>query len=77
VLHGAQRVARGAIAASAVAGQAQLALVNGSVGIIAVRAGRPQVVLNMTVNAARRITRIEIVADPARLRRLRLAVLPD
>jgi RNA polymerase sigma factor (sigma-70 family) len=77
VLHGAQQVARGALAASAVAGQAQLVLVNGSVGIIAVRAGRPQVVLSMTVNAARQITRIEIVADPARLRRLRLALLPD
>jgi RNA polymerase sigma factor (sigma-70 family) len=77
VLHGAQQVARGAVAASTVAGEAQLVLVNGSVGIIAVRAGRPQVVLSMTVNAARRITRIEIIADPARLRRLRLALLPN
>ncbi len=77
VLHGAQRVARGAVAASAVAGQAQLVLVNGSVGVIAVGAGLPRVVLSMTVNAARQITRIEIVADPARLRRLRLALLPD
>ncbi len=76
-LHGAQQVARGAVAASAVAGKAQLVMVNGSVGIIAVRAGRPLVVLNMTVNAARRISRIEIVADPTRLRRLRLALLPD
>ncbi len=40
VLHGAQRVARGAVAASAVAGQAQLVLVNGSVGVIAVGACR-------------------------------------
>jgi RNA polymerase sigma-70 factor (ECF subfamily) len=77
VLHGAQQVARGAVAASALAGQAQLVLVNGSVGIIAVRAGRPQVVLSMTINAARQITRIEIIADPDRLRRLRLALLPD
>ncbi len=77
VLHGAQQVARGAVAASALAGQAQLVLVNGFVGIIAVRAGRPQVVLSMTINAARQITRIEIVADPVRLRRLRLALLPD
>ncbi|MGH3190412.1 MAG: sigma-70 family RNA polymerase sigma factor [Streptosporangiaceae bacterium] len=77
VLHGAQQVARGAVAASALAGKAQLVLVEGSVGIIAVRAGRPQVVLRMTVNAARRVTRIEITADPARLRRLRLALLPD
>ena len=77
VLHGAQQVAGGAVAASALAGKAQLVLVNGSVGVIAVRAGRPRVVLHMTVNAARQITRIEIVADPARLRRLRLALLPD
>ena len=77
VLHGAQQVARGALAASAVAGKAQLVLVNGSVGVIAMRDDLPRVVLNMTVNAARQITRIEVVADPARLRRLRLALLPD
>jgi len=35
------------------------------------------VVLALTVSAARRITAIEVIADPDRLRRLRLAVLPD
>ena len=77
MLHGAEQVARGVVAASALAGKAQLVLVNGAVGVIAERADLPQVVLTMTVNAARRITRIEVIADPARLRRLRLALLPD
>jgi hypothetical protein len=34
-------------------------------------------VLALTVSAERRITAIDVIADPARLRRLRIAVLPD
>ena len=56
---------------------ARLALVDGSVGIVFAPAGRLQVVLALTVSAARRITAIEVIADPGRLRRLRLAALPD
>ncbi len=77
VLQGAVRAAKGAILASGRAGQSRLALVNGSVGIIWAPAGRLQVVLRLTVSAARKITAIDIVADPDRLRRLRLAMLPD
>jgi len=47
------------------------------VGIVFAPAGRLQVVLALTVSAARQITAIEVIADPDRLRRLRLAVLPD
>ncbi|HYZ57921.1 MAG TPA: hypothetical protein VE733_31075 [Streptosporangiaceae bacterium] len=47
------------------------------VGIVFAPAGRLQVVLTLTVSAARRITAIEVIADPDRLRRLRLAMLPD
>jgi RNA polymerase sigma factor (sigma-70 family) len=76
-LHGAQTVARGAVMASGNAAQSQLALVDGAVGIVSAPAGRLEVVLALTVSAERRITAIDVIADPDRLRRLRLAVLPD
>jgi RNA polymerase sigma factor (sigma-70 family) len=77
LLRGADTVAGGALASSGRAGHSQLALVDGSVGIVFAPAGRLQVVLALTVSAAARITAIEVIADPDRLRRLRLAVLPD
>ncbi|HEX4658231.1 MAG TPA: sigma-70 family RNA polymerase sigma factor [Streptosporangiaceae bacterium] len=76
-LRGAQTVASGAVMASGLAGHSQLALVDGSVGIVSAPAGRLQVVLALTVSAERRITAIEVIANPDRLRRLRLALLPD
>ena len=77
VLQGADLVARGAVLASARAGHSQLALVNGSVGIVWAPAGRLQVVLALTVSAERRITAIDVIAEPDRLRRVQVAVLPD
>ena len=77
VLQGADKASRGAMLASSRAEHSQLALVNGSVGILWAPAGRLQVVLTLTVSAARKITAIDVIADPDRLRRLRLAVLPD
>ncbi len=77
VLHGADTVARNAGAASVRAGHSRLALVDGAVGIVFAPAGRLQVVLALTVSPANRITAIDVIADPDRLRRLRLAVLPD
>src|SRR6266700_185760 len=77
LLRGADMVARGALASSGRAGHSRLALVDGAVGIVFAPAGRLQVVLALTVSAARRITAIEVIADPDRLRRLRLAVLPS
>jgi RNA polymerase sigma factor (sigma-70 family) len=76
-LHGAETVARGAVMASGDAARSQLALVNGAVGIVSAPGGRLETVLALTVSAERRITAIDVIADPARLRRLRLAVLPD
>jgi RNA polymerase sigma-70 factor, ECF subfamily len=76
-LHGAKTVARGAVMASGDAAQSQLALVNGAVGIVSAPGGRLETVLVLTVSAERRITAIDVIADPARLRRLRLALLPD
>jgi RNA polymerase sigma-70 factor, ECF subfamily len=75
-LHGAEAVSRGAVAASVRAADSQLALVNGDVGVVFAPAGRLRVVLAFTVSPARRITAIDVIADPGRLRRLRLAVLP-
>ncbi len=76
-LHGAGPVARGALASSGRAGESWLALVDGDVGIVFAPAGRLRVVLALTISAARRITAIDVIADPARLRRLQLDVLPD
>jgi len=76
-LQGAKAVSRGAVAASVRAGESQLALVNGDVGVVFAPAGRLQAVLAFTVSPARRITAIDVIADPDRLRRLRLALLPD
>jgi hypothetical protein len=39
--------------------------------------GQLRVVLKLTVSEARKITVMDIIADPDRLRRLRLAVLPE
>ncbi len=76
VLRGATAVANGAVAATVLAGQSQLALVNGAVGIVTAPGGRLQVVLALTISAGH-VTAIDVIADPDRLRRLELAVLPD
>jgi RNA polymerase sigma factor (sigma-70 family) len=75
VLRGADAVARGAVASGGRAGHSQLALVDGTVGIVFAPGGRLQVVLALT-SRGRRIIAIEVIADPDRLRRLPLAVLP-
>ncbi len=77
LLRGADTVARGAVMSSGRARHSQLALVDGAMGIVFAPAGRLRAVLVLTVGPARRITAIEVIADPVRLRRLRLAVLPD
>jgi RNA polymerase sigma-70 factor (ECF subfamily) len=76
-LSGAEDVARGAVLASGRAAQSQLAFVDGAVGIVYAPGGRLQVVLAFTVNEAGRVTAIEVVADPHRLRGLHIALLPD
>jgi hypothetical protein len=47
------------------------------VGIVFAPAGRLQIVLAFTVSEERKITGIDVIADPDRLHRLRLAVLPE
>ena len=46
-------------------------------GIVFAPAGHLRIVLALTISDARQITAIDVIADPDRLRRLRLAVLPD
>lgn len=77
VLQGPEKVARGAVASSGRAEHSQLALLDGSVGIVYAPAGRLQVVLLFAVSEARKITAIEVIAGQDRLRRMRLAILPD
>ena len=79
---GRQRTVRGARAVAAqamrfreLALSAHVALVNGAVGAVVVRDGRPFSVIGMTVSGGR-IVEIDIVSDPDRLARLRLSI-PD
>ena len=73
---GAAAVARAALGFARTARFAQPALVNGAVGAVVVPHGRPLSVMTFTV-ARGQIAGIEIIADPARLRELDLAVLDD
>jgi RNA polymerase sigma factor (sigma-70 family) len=78
VLAGASREVRGALAvARQFSGRAQgarPALVNGAVGVVVARRGRLFLVLSLTVTRGK-IVEIDVVADPARLRQLDLAIL--
>ena len=75
-LHGVDAVARGAVLAAGRAADSRLALVDGAVGIVFAPAGHLRVVLALTVNEGRRITAIDVIADPDRLERLSLSLLP-
>jgi RNA polymerase sigma-70 factor (ECF subfamily) len=67
-------VAGGALTAAGRARRARVALVDGAVGIVWAPQGTPRVVLSLTF-ARGRIAAIEVIADPARLRKLDLAAL--
>ncbi len=73
-VHGAEAWARGAIAFSQYARFTQPALIDGSVGLIFAPGGRLIRVLKFT-HANGRIANVKIIADPAHLRQLDLAVL--
>jgi RNA polymerase sigma-70 factor (ECF subfamily) len=74
---GVRPVSSGAAAASSRAVHSQLALVDGAVGLVFAPAGRLQIVIKLSVSADRTITAMDVIADPDRLRGLRLSVLPD
>ncbi|SEO09038.1 sigma-70 family RNA polymerase sigma factor [Actinacidiphila rubida] len=75
VLHGARAVSRGAFASAVRARFTAAALVDGTAGLVMARGGRAAVVLAFTVDAGGMITAIDVIAEPARLRALDLAVL--
>jgi RNA polymerase sigma-70 factor (ECF subfamily) len=73
-VRGARMWATGAMAFARAVQAAQRALVNGSVGLVLAPGGRLSRVLSITI-ADGRIAHIDIIAGPARLRTLNLAVL--
>jgi RNA polymerase sigma factor (sigma-70 family) len=73
-IRGARNWAEGAVAFSQAAQFMEPALVNGSVGVILAPGGKLARVLSLTI-AHGKIVQAEILADPARLRDLDLAVL--
>ncbi len=75
-VRGAPAVAEQALAFSRRARYAQPALVNGAVGVVVAPRGRLFQVMVFTVTRGK-IVEIDVLADPARLRRLDLAVLDD
>jgi RNA polymerase sigma factor (sigma-70 family) len=75
-VHGAEAVAKQALAFSRVDLLVQPALVNGAVGAVSIRDGVPFSVGGFTVRGGK-IVEIDILADPERLRQLDLTVLDD
>jgi RNA polymerase sigma factor (sigma-70 family) len=75
-VHGAPAVAQRAIIFSGVARLARQALVNGAAGLVIAPHGRPFSVTGFIVIGGK-IVEIDVVADPARLRQLDVAVLDD
>lgn len=75
VLRGADTVARAAVASAERARFSDLAMVNGSVGVLMAPRGRLLVVLRFTLAADDKITDIDVIGDSERLRHLDLAVL--
>jgi RNA polymerase sigma factor (sigma-70 family) len=73
-VRGAQTWARGAITAARGAQFARPALVNGTVGVVVAPRGRLFRVLSFTFTGGK-ISQVEVIGDPARLRQLELAVL--
>ncbi len=75
-LRGAAAVARGARVASGRSRYSRVALVNGTPGIVMAPRGRLILVLALTIGDST-ISRIDVIADPARLEKLDLAVLDE
>jgi RNA polymerase sigma-70 factor (ECF subfamily) len=72
-VRGAKAVARAALSFSNLELYVQPALINGAAGTVSIRDGRPFSVAGFTVRGGK-ITQIDILADPERLRRLDLTI---
>jgi RNA polymerase sigma factor (sigma-70 family) len=75
VLRGSTAVAAKALAFAGAASDARLALVDGSIGLVASAHGRPSTVMGFALRRGR-IVEIDILTDPERIRRLAAAVAP-
>jgi RNA polymerase sigma factor (sigma-70 family) len=76
LVRGAANVARGASAFSRLDVDVRPALVNGAIGTVTFRDGRPFAIAGFTIRKGR-ILEIDIVADPESLERVDLTVLSD
>jgi RNA polymerase sigma-70 factor (ECF subfamily) len=76
MVRGARTVAEQALTFSRLAPFSEPALVNGTVGLLTARHGHPIAVMGFTITSGT-IAEIYILADPARLRRLGLAIPRD
>ncbi|MGW3207694.1 sigma-70 family RNA polymerase sigma factor [Streptomyces sp. NPDC001135] len=74
-VRGAEPVARGAMAAMDRARSTGLALLDGEFGLVMAEQGRPRLVLAFDFGADGRITRVDVVAEPERLRGTEIAVV--
>jgi RNA polymerase sigma factor (sigma-70 family) len=74
VVRGAAGVARQALAFSRLDIDVRPALVNGAVGTVTLRDGRPFAIAGFTIRN-RRIVEMDVIADPERLSQLDLAIL--
>jgi hypothetical protein len=75
-IHGAENWARGAVTYAKAAKFVQAALINGAVGLVWAPRGRLLRAMTCVVRDGK-ITEVDIIADPARLRSLELATLND
>jgi RNA polymerase sigma factor (sigma-70 family) len=73
-VRGAEAVARGTLAFSRLNLYVRPALINGAVGLVSTRGGKPFSVVGFTVRGGK-ITELDILADPERLRQLDLSIL--
>jgi RNA polymerase sigma factor (sigma-70 family) len=75
-VRGAQAVAEGTMVLGRRAQFAELALVNGTVGVVVAPGGQLLIALTFSIDAGQ-IAAYDVIADPARLRQLDIAVLDD
>jgi RNA polymerase sigma factor (sigma-70 family) len=76
VIRGAEAVARAARLGARPAARVLPALVNGSAGVVIIRQGRPSAIMAFTISNDR-ITEIDSIGDPDRVKRLTAALLID
>jgi RNA polymerase sigma-70 factor, ECF subfamily len=75
-VRGARAVAEGTMVLGRRAQFAELALVNGTVGVVVAAGGQLLIALTFTIDGGK-IAAYDVIADPARLQHLDIAVLDD